>query len=59
MKELNPIIRNAIYTALHALSRAQKSQKAKEYVMFQLNLIPDYWETPQLLEDFRRSVRRR
>jgi hypothetical protein len=52
MKELSPIIRNAIYTALHALSLAKRSLMAKRYVGFQLQLIPDYWEEPQLLEDF-------
>ena len=56
MKEFNPIIRNAVYTALHALSLAKKSPTAKRYVGFQLQLIPDYWEEPQLLEDFREAV---
>ena len=56
MKELNPIIRNAVYTALRALSLAKKSEMARNYVGFQLQLIPDYWEEPQLLEDFRQAV---
>lgn len=56
MKELNPVIRDAIYTALHALSLAKQSPMAKRYVGFQLQLIPDYWEEPQLLEDFSEAV---
>jgi hypothetical protein len=52
MKELNPIIRNAIYTALHASDNYEKSNAAKKFVDFNINLIPGYWEQPNLLNDY-------
>lgn len=57
MKELNPIIRNAIYTALHAISLSKrKSAAATRYINFQFEMIPDYWEQPDLLEDYVKSL---
>ena len=44
MKELNPIIRNAIYTALIKLDE-QPQAMAAYYELF----IPDYWEDCELL----------
>ena len=52
MKELNPIIRNAIYTALYANENQQRSSKAKEYVRYHSSMIPKYWEEPELLGGF-------
>jgi hypothetical protein len=52
MKELNPIIRNAIYTALDAAANAATSEAADHFVQFQIRLIPDYWEDPELLDDY-------
>ena len=52
MKELNPIIRNAIYTGLHALRQCNTSRGAKAFVEFQTMLIPSYWEEPCLTADF-------
>jgi hypothetical protein len=49
MAELNPIIRNAIYTALVAHLRFEDSDAAKEYVEFCLRCIPTYWEDPELI----------
>ncbi|MDD3927405.1 MAG: hypothetical protein PHT33_12180, partial [bacterium] len=57
MKELNPIIRNAIYTGLHAISCMKMSKAAESYVNFQKMLIPGYWEQPELVSDFVRSVK--
>ena len=37
MKELNPIIRNAIYTGLHALRHCRTSKGAKAFVYFHWN----------------------
>lgn len=48
MKELNPLIRNAIYTALHALSIFPHSKAAGRFIDFQARLVPSYWEEPQL-----------
>ena len=35
MKELNPIIRNAIYTAMYAAANAEKSEGAAKFIEFQ------------------------
>jgi len=43
MKELNPIIRNAIYTALVRINENM------EYIEFYEQYIPDYWEDCELL----------
>jgi hypothetical protein len=50
MRELNPIIRNALYTALTAMESNKPA--AQMYVDFQLQLIPDYWEAPALTEEY-------
>lgn len=52
MRELNPIIRNAIVTALHAIRHMNKDKASAAYVRFQERLIPDYWEQPELNEEF-------
>ncbi len=53
MKELNPTIRNAIYTAIYAHQAIGKSNMSKSFVEFHLLSIPKYWEEPQLLDDFK------
>jgi len=53
MKELNPLIRNAICTALHAAGRLCVSKGAEAFVNFHTRMIPAYWENPVILEDFR------
>ncbi len=57
MKELNPIIRNAIYTGLQALRHYDRSECAQSFTDFQKMLIPKYWEQPELLSDFVESVK--
>ncbi len=57
MKELNPIIRNAIYTGLQALRHYDRSEGARSFTDFQKMLIPKYWEQPELLTDFVESVK--
>ena len=52
MKELNPIIRNAIYTALYANENQNKSSRAKEFARYHSSMIPEYWEEPELLVGF-------
>ncbi len=52
MKELNPTIRNAIFTALQALRLKDQSFGARLFVEFQSALIPSYWEEPHLLDDY-------
>lgn len=53
MKELNPIIRNAIYTAIYAYEACEKSNMSKSFVEFHLLSIPKYGEEPGLLDGFR------
>ena len=56
MKELNPIIRNAVFTALHAQANAEDNEGSRVYVQFQGHLIPEYWEDPVLLEEYERLM---
>jgi hypothetical protein len=49
MKELNPIIRNAVYTALYAMLFHSDSKKASQFMQYHNSMIPDYWEDPELL----------
>ena len=54
MAELNPLIRNAIYTALWALHEAENAEPesktfpARAFVTYTRLLIPEYWELPEL-----------
>lgn len=52
MKQLNPIIRNAIFTAIYGFMTSTRSEKAKRYVEHMFRMIPAYWEEPQLLVRF-------
>ena len=51
MAELNPIIRNAIYTALYAIEHRDEPE-VQGFRRFTELLIPSYWEPPRLLEDY-------
>lgn len=53
MKTLNPIVRNAIYTALYAFVNQNESSKSRRFIQYQLEMIPIYWEDPELLTDFK------
>ena len=52
MKQLNPIIRNAVCTALHTFQSYQQSPRDKQFMDFQLQLIPEYWENSRLLDEY-------
>lgn len=52
MKELNPIIRNAICTALHAFNNYERADAAARFVDYHFRMIPTYWEPAELLEDY-------
>ncbi len=56
MKELNPIIRNAICTALHAANLADSSSAAMRFIDYHNQSIPRYWEDPVLLDGFRQML---
>ena len=51
MEELNPIIRNAIYTASYALDNMHLSDKAERYIEYHMSMIPGYWEDCEFLTD--------
>jgi len=50
---LNPIVRNAIATGLHAESQYFKEMAARSYLDFQSALVPSYWARPELLDDYK------
>ena len=52
MKQLNPIIRNAICTALHAFNSYDQSDAAATFVDFNMRMVPSYWEPAELLDDY-------
>lgn len=52
MRLLNPLLRNAIATALHARSNYEWFRSARAYLDFQARLVPDYWEAAELLPDY-------
>lgn len=56
MKELNPLIRNSIFTALYALEWSHCLPQCQLYVDFHRRTIPSYWEMPELTDDFLNSV---
>ena len=56
MKELNPIIRNAIFTALYAHAISETSPTAQRFMSEKLARIPGYWENPELLQGFEKSL---
>jgi hypothetical protein len=58
MREINPIIRNAFYTALHAARAIGDSEHARRYVDYQLQHVPQYWEKPELLDGYTTSLKR-
>lgn len=58
MMQLNPIVRNAICTALHAFNHYERDGEARKFVDFQFRMIPRYWETPDLLPDYVRLWQR-
>ena len=56
MKELNPLIRNAVYTALRAAREATHSAGARAFFEWHRAHIPEYWEQPNLLEGYVRTL---
>ncbi len=52
MKELNPVMRNAIFTALYACQTSGNSPQSKYFVDYHRAMIPRYWEEPELLDGY-------
>ena len=57
MKELNPIIRNAICTALDASWGSGNDPVARAWVDSQVQHIPADWEEPEFLADYRETLK--
>lgn len=51
MKELNPLIRNAVFTALTVLSDIDHPLN-DHYTKIVIEMIPEYWEEPELTNDY-------
>ena len=52
MRHINTAVRNSVFTVFQALRRGATSDHVAQWIVFQLQTVPDYWEPPQLLEDF-------
>jgi len=50
MAILNPIVRNAIVTGL--VAAGDPGVRASIWAAFQADLVPDYWERPELLPEY-------
>ena len=48
MMELNPLIRDAIYSALYARAHVVDSPSARHFLQYHMDSIPGYWEMPRL-----------
>ena len=46
MDELDPIIRNAVFSAIHVFLLREQSPGAQKYVNNMLRKVPPYWEAP-------------
>lgn len=56
MKELNPLIRNAIYKALFAISNSDTNAFCRELMIMYSKCVPDYWEDPELDEHLQKLL---
>ena len=52
MQELNPLVRNAVATALHAFDHYERSRAAHEFVDYAFKSIPSYWEPAELQDGY-------
>jgi hypothetical protein len=57
MKELNPLIRNSIYTALYMLILAERTEPLENIIKWTKLCIPNYWEDPELNKDFTEALK--
>lgn len=55
MKILNPIIRNAVATALYAAEQYDVNPLARDFVNTLYRSMPTCWEQPELSRDFSRD----
>jgi len=52
MRKLNPMVRDAVLSTLHAFDHAEQHPAAQQWIAFQSSLIPGYWEQPGLSDDY-------
>lgn len=57
MKELNPLIRDAIYSILFAIAASEKNIQCAQYMDFHIRNIPPYWEEPKLSKDLQQFLK--
>lgn len=56
MAVLNPVVRNAIATGLHAEKHYRTGRAARSYLDFHRALVPEYWELPGATRRVHRAV---
>jgi hypothetical protein len=56
MKELNPLIRNAVYNALFAISYSDRIPACAQEISMLALTVPDYWEPPELMMAYQREI---
>lgn len=52
MEVLNPLIKNATYTALHSLFKENRTPIDDQFVELNSETIPDDWEDPTLVKNY-------
>ena len=52
MAELNPLIKNSIYTALHSLFKDDRTAIDDQFVETNSATIPDDWDDPTLVKNY-------
>lgn len=48
-KVISIVIRNAVYTSLYSMQYCNDSVRAKKFINSQMEMIPWYWEEPELI----------
>ncbi len=52
MRQLNPVIRDAVFTAIYACQTSGQCPQSKYFVDYHRAMIPTYWEEPELMEGY-------
>jgi len=56
MALINPIVRNAVADMLHAFDHPELTA-SRRLITFTQMLVPDYWEQPELTEDYSQALK--
>ena len=57
MKELNRLIRDAIYTAFVAMADGKRDAAASQWLSLMERMVPNYWENPKLMPSYKETKR--